>query len=237
MNQLSVSRQGERVSADELRLIPYPESTGTYQTLPHHILAEMVKQIGHDILTGFSFYKEEYGLARDGKQLFAVHTYKNSNAEMGLSIGFRNSYDRSLSVGITIGASVFICDNLMFVGEIKAFRKHTSNLLQDIKQMILATIYSQKEKYSRLENDAARLKRIAVSDDIAFKVMGVLFGKNIITPRQLPVLKKEWLEPSYEAFKERNAWSLYNAATEALKTTPPHQRMEKQIQLHNLMVA
>jgi hypothetical protein len=154
-----------------------------------------------------------------------------------LSIGFRNSYDRSLSVGITIGASVFVCDNLVFFGEIKAFRKHTSNLLQDIKQMILSTIYAQKEKFNRIENDAARLKRITVNDETAFKIMGVLFGKNIISPRQLPVMKKEWLEPSYDSFKERNAWSLYNAATEALKTTPPSLIMDKHTQLHKIFVA
>ena len=67
--------------------------------------------------------------------------------------------------------------------------------------------------------------------------MGLLFGKNVLSPRQLPVVKREWLNPAYDDFKPRTMWSLYNAATEGLKTTPPGKIMEKHIQLHNILAA
>ena len=66
-------------------------------------------------------------------------------------------------------------------------------------------------------------------------IWGVLFGRNILTPRQLPVARREWLHPTHDAFKPRTRWSLYNAATAALKTTPPNRIMERHIGLHNLL--
>jgi hypothetical protein len=48
------------------------------------------------------------------------------------------------------------------------------------------------------------------SNSEAFKMIGLLFGHGILTPRQLPVVKKEWLTPSYDDFRPRTMWS-YNA--------------------------
>jgi len=66
----------------------------------------------------------------------------------------------------------------------------------------------------------------------AFKMIGLMFGHGILTPRQLPVVKKEWLTPSYDDFRPRTMWSFYNACTEALKSCPPLVIMEKHISLH-----
>jgi hypothetical protein len=67
----------------------------------------------------------------------------------------------------------------------------------------------------------------------AFQLMGVLFGNNVISPRQMTVLKSEWLRPRYEEFQPRNMWSFYNASTECLKSCPPISIMEKHIKLHS----
>jgi len=64
--------------------------------------------------------------------------------------------------------------------------------------------------------------------------MGRLYGYGVVTERQLPVMKREWQTPKHDAFKERTAWSLYNAGTECLKTTPPMHKMKRHIQMHNM---
>jgi hypothetical protein len=223
-----------RVSFKDLQNVPPPQKTKSYVPVLHSELARLVKDIGSDVLHGFTFHKEQYVLARDGNQMFAIHSYQNSSDEMGLSIGFRNSYDKSLSVGIALGASVFVCDNLVFSGEVTTFRKHTSNVQMDLRKMILDVVFSQKENYNKLSLDAKHMQSLDVTDDTAFRLMGLLFGRGILTPRQLPVVKREWLEPTHEAFTDRNLWSFYNAATEALKSTPPAMIMEKHTQLHNV---
>jgi hypothetical protein len=231
---MSGTLSGQKVDFDALKMIEPPEATKSYVPVLHHELADMVRSIGSEVLHDFSFHKEEYALAREGNQLFAVHSYKNSSTEMGLSIGFRNSYDKSLSLGVAVGGSVFVCSNLVFNGDVTIFRKHTSNVLLDLKKLILNVIFSQKENYNKLIADSAHMKSLDVTDDTAFRLMGLIYGRGIVTPRQLPVIKKEWLEPTYPVFEERTLWSFYNACTEALKTAPPALIMEKHVQLHNV---
>jgi hypothetical protein len=43
-----------------------------------------------------------------------------------------------------------------------------------------------------------------------------------ITPSQIPAVLKEWCTPTHEDFGSRNAWSLFNAATECMKGTNPN---------------
>jgi hypothetical protein len=74
-----------------------------------------------------------------------------------------------------------------------------------------------------------------LGNDDAFRLLGLLYGNDVITPRQIPVVKKEWLSPTHEAFGERSAWSFYNACTEALKSSPPNKIMEKHISLHEIL--
>jgi hypothetical protein len=79
------------------------------------------------------------------------------------------------------------------------------------------------------------MKGKSIENSDAFKMIGLLFGNGVLTPRQLPVVKKEWLNPSYEDFRPRTMWSFYNACTEALKSCPPLVIMEKHISLHTMI--
>ena len=238
MSELIVHTQGgQYATLDDLKSVPLPEETDSYIPVSHFDLAVNLAKVAKDLLNGYFFHKSQYGLARDGRQMFGVHTYQLDSEEMGLSIGFRNSYDKSMSVGIAIGASVFVCDNLAFTGDITVMRKHTLNVWADLEETIVTTIYRSQHNFQRIREDADEMKCQGVENDEAFKIMGLLFGKNMVTPRQLPVLKQEWLRPTYEEFLPRSKWSLYNAATEALKSCPPNKILEKHIQLHQFFSA
>jgi len=233
---LSMS-SGDRVALSDLQDIPMPPSSVTYQPISHYDLAERVLMIATDILHDFEFHQEQFGIARDGAQMFGVLTFRGGSDEMGLSIGLRNSLDKSLAVGLSLGSSVFVCDNLCFSGDITTFRKHTANIGDELDRLILSTLYSHRKNYLQIQGDAYSMKHQKLDDEDAFRWMGLLYGKGVITPRQLQVVKREWLEPSYEAFGERNKWSLYNAVTEGLKSAPPHKIMERHIQLHQLLAS
>jgi hypothetical protein len=175
-------------------------------------------------------------MARDGAQMFGVHTYKNGiSGSMGLSVGFRNSYDKSMSVGIAIGASVFVCDNLALTGDIAIMRKHTQNVWNDLEELIITTIYRSQHNFTKIVEDAEVMKGKYLGNDDAFRLLGLLYGNDVISPRQIPVIKKEWLNPSHDDFSSRSVWSFYNACTEALKTAPPNKIMERHIALHNIL--
>ena len=237
MNELMIQTKGSHTATrDELEVIPIPEATESYQPVSHFVLANTLATIGQDLLRGYTLAMEQYGLARQGQQMFAVQTYSRDNSEMGLSIGFRNSYDKSMAIGVAIGASVFVCDNLALTGEITVLRKHTANVWTALEETVIATLYRSQHNFDRICEDAKVLKGKEIDNGEAFKTMGLLFGNNIITPRQLPVLKKKWLNPEHEEFKPRNMWSFYNSCTEVLKSTPPLQVMEKHIKLHTILM-
>jgi hypothetical protein len=234
---LMVHRGGHIVTKEDLALVPVPEQTESYVPMPHNELADSLSTIGQDILTGFTLTKEQYALARDGAQMFGILVFRNINSEMGLSIGFRNSYDKSMAIGIAIGANVFVCDNLALTGDITVMKKHTVNVWKSLEDTAISTLYRSTRNFEQIVMDAEVLKRKATDNAEAFKMLGLLFGNGILSPRQLPAVKAEWLNPSYAEFKERNQWSFYNACTEALKSAPPLVIMEKHIQLHKLITA
>ena len=226
---------GKYATLEELREIAVPEETATYKPVSHYDLSKNLAEVSGTLLRDYELESSQYGLARDGAQLFGVHTYRNGSDSMGLSIGFRNSYDKSMSVGIAIGASVFVCDNLALTGEIAIARKHTTNVWQDLEELTITTIYRSQHNFHRIVEDAQIMQTQHLSDDDAYRLTGLLYGHGIITPRQIPIVKKEWLNPSHNEFEERNVWSMYNAVTEALKSAPPNKIMEKHIALHALL--
>lgn len=232
MNEILMHRGGELVTREQLDLIKMPEATESYVPVSHYHLADKFLTISQDILRDYVLIGENYGIARQGNQLFAVLKFKNEKSELGLSLAFRNSYDRSMAIGMAIGASVFVCDNLALSGEIVVMRKHTKNVWAELEETAIATIYKSQKNYEQIVADAEAFKALPMENLEAFQLMGVLFGHNIISPRQLTVLKDEWLKPSHEEFQPRNMWSFYNGATESLKSSPPISIMEKHIQLH-----
>jgi hypothetical protein len=232
---LVVHAGGREVTRDDLALVELPPATDSYSPVPHERLAETLLTIGRDILKGFALEKEQYALARDGKQMFGVLSFRIDSAELGLSIGFRNSYDKSMAIGIAIGASVFVCDNLALTGDITVLKKHTMNVWASLEDTAIQTLYRSRKNFEKVVADAAALKEREIGDDDAFRLIGLLFGRGVLSPRQLPAVKYEWLLPSHEEFRPRTAWSFYNACTEALKTCPPLVVMEKHISLHTLL--
>ncbi len=232
---LLVHRGGHIVTRDDLALVPVPEATESYLPVPHNHLADTLSTIGQDILKGFDLHKEQYALAREGSQMFGVHVFKSANTELGLSIGFRNSYDKSMAIGIAIGAEVFVCDNLALTGDITIMKKHTLNVWQGLEDAAIATLYRSQKNFEKIIADSETLKGRVLDNREAFKMIGLLFGHGILTPRQLPVVKNEWLKPAHPEFQLRNSWSFYNACTESLKSCPPIMIMEKHIQLHAML--
>jgi hypothetical protein len=236
MQGMMLHRGAIEVKRHELDLIQLPEVTESYQPVSHYQLTDRLLTISSDILTDYCLVGEKYALARQGQQMFAFLQFNKDEADLGLCIAFRNSYDRSMSVGMAIGASVFICDNLALTGDIAVMRKHTKNVWTTLEDLAISTIYKSRNNYREILFAAERMKETPFSNSDAFSFMGILFGRDIISPRQLPVLRHEWLRPSHDAFRDRNAWSFYNACTEALKSCPPNAIMEKHVRLHEEMV-
>lgn len=223
---------GKACTRDELDLIPMPEQTATYQPVSHFQLTNRLMTISQDIMSGFTLSGEKYGIARDGNQLFAVLQFRNSNEDMGLALGFRNSYDKSMAVGFACGASVFVCDNMCLTGDIVVMRKHTKSVWAELEERAISACYRAMQNYRQVVIDAGTFQTLPMDTDTGFSHLGRLYGHDLIGPRQMSVAKEEWLRPRHEAFAPRTGWSLYNAVTESLKSCAPVDIMERHIDLH-----
>ena len=230
-----------KVTMDTLSDIVLPNKTSSYVPVSHVDFIKNTKDIADRILDKHQLHKEQYGIAKDGKQMFGTLTYKESfhddPQEIGLSIGLRNSYDKSMSLGICSGASVFVCENLMMTGEIVVMRMHTGSIIDELKGLIFNALLKAEDKFSTIHADSQKLKKYILEDNTtAYNLMGRLYGYGVLTERQLPVMKRAWTTPQHEEFKPRTAWSLYNAGTEALKTTHPVHKMKRHLQMHRMVV-
>ena len=119
-------------SRADLTHVPVPAGTSSYTPVPHETFLQAI----HVQLPAFRLTceTEQLALARDGKQMFGVLSCTNGTEERGLrlAIGFRNSYDKSLSCGLVAGLRVVVCSNLCFSGEVEMRRRHTLNVLRDL---------------------------------------------------------------------------------------------------------
>ena len=225
---------GERITRDVLDLFPVLQESRTYGVVKHYDLAQKVTTIANDLLKGFHLEREQFAVAREGKQMFAVLNYAGEHPDMGVAVAFRNSYDKSMSVGFAMGASVFVCDNLALSGDITIMRKHTVNVWPNLEKELVTTIYEGDKNYIKIIEDAEAMKRVELADMQAWQLMGILYGMQIIGPRQLGDLRQEWHKPTFTDFQPRNLWSLYNDCTHVLKATSPLNVMDKHLELHNV---
>jgi len=239
MTELLTQCGSERCKIEQLLAIPEPEKTKTYTPLNHYDFAVNVKTVASNMLRDFTFAKEVYALSANGNKMFGVLSYASKstsdNDPLRLSIGIRNSHCKSFRCGVAIGTSVICCDNLMFRGDITVMRKHTGeNMHEELMDDVVSAIYKSQHQYSQLCFDAARMMEIGLDKRASYEYLGILTGEGILSPTQSSKAFKELDAPSHPEFEQSNLWSSYNAATEALKSSPPQSMVRNHSRLHAL---
>ena len=235
--QLLTQCGSKRCSIEHLLDIPEPEKTSTYTPLNHYDLAVNTAMIATDILKGYRFDGDSYALSADGQKMFGVLTFRKVNSlneDIKVAIGIRNSYDKSMSAGLVVGSSVLVCDNLMFAGDIKVMRRHHGDMHDDLTDQIVTAIYKSQHQFTRIAEDVRRMQSIAMTQKQKYEFLGILTGEGVLSPTQSTAAFKELWKPSYDEFTPETLWSGYNCATEALKSSPVHQIIQRHSKLHQL---
>ena len=227
--------EGLCVQRSDLALIEAPEATKTYCPLPHadflNIVEEQLQQVG------FQFGIAAHGLAHEGRRYFGiVHLlHESMNETHALVLGVRNSYDKSLPAGITFGSCVFVCDNLAFSGEVVVARKHTSRLMEDLPKLVGEAVSNtrvmsdvQDQRFEHYQ------KRTIESDKFAHDIICEMYRRGAVNTSRIGKVLDEYHEPSFD-HGGRTAWRVFNAATEALKDAPLHDKPKRTIALQGLM--
>ena len=233
-DQLIVHCGGWEASKADVQAVPVPEETDSYVPVPYSRFIEEVEL--HVPRFGLQIADESFALAREGNQMFAVLTCKSPqlNGDFALAIGVRNSYDRSLSVGLVAGTRVFCCDNLAFSGEASMARKHTANVFRDLPDLIYRMLSSVSSMQERTRHEIVQMKdrMLAVNEAEHLLIEGV--KASVVPVSKLPQVIDAWEKPEHEEFRPRNAWSLFNAFSEVQKTRSARAQMEDTLRLSHL---
>ncbi len=228
---LVVHRGGWKASQADLLSVPVPEETESYFPVPYGRFVEELKL--HVPRFGLSIQDESYALAREGSQMFGVLTCTNGREKDGyaLAVGLRNSYDRSLSVGLVAGTRVFCCDNLAFTGEVAMARKHTANVFRDLPDLVYRMLSKVKTLEERQETEIGAMRRRELRPSDADHLLVESVRRHVMPASRLPQVMAAWEKPKYPEFIPRTAWSLFNAFTEVQKSRSPRAQMENTLRL------
>src|SRR5215467_2938673 len=125
MNGQLLAHSGtNKLTREQLAVIPAPEGTDTYQPLAHaHIVEALLETLA---FRHISVVRDEYAVSEDGMKMFGVLDLETSFEGCRFSIGIRNSNDKSMRLAMTVGCRVFVCDNMAFQGDFTpVLAKHT----------------------------------------------------------------------------------------------------------------
>lgn len=134
------------ITTEELRAIPTPERTRTWNPIPHYEVLDQVNRVFRD--RGITVLDTRVDAINEGVQAFVTHTLDiDGNNDKSFQVGWRNSINKSLSLGFTAGNTILVCSNMVFNGEWIDFRRHTSGLeIETVYQMALEGVQLGVEK-------------------------------------------------------------------------------------------
>jgi hypothetical protein len=204
----------KEVEYDGLRQLDTPPATPSHVPIPHFRVVDLIRttlgMYGHEIVG------EHHGITEDGARYFGLLSLRSTYGNYEDTVGLRNSHDKSFPVGIGFGSRVFVCDNLAFLADTVIKRRHTTNLKRDLPGLIGEIIEPLADQRERQARTFDRYKHALLTDQQADHAIMSMYRQDIINVQRIADVAREWDEPSFEEFNERNAWRLFNAATFAL---------------------
>src|SRR5437667_3587619 len=211
------------VTRDQLRLVPVPEPTRTWRPIPHIDLVESLEQVLQQ--NQIAIQREEFALRRDGSTLFGVlQLIYESTSDGRAAMGIRTSNNKTMSIQICAGLSVFVCDNLVFRGDLIALnRKHTSGL--NLRSELSVALLRFQDHFGRLTDEIDRLRAKELTDREAKALIHDVFVGGVLPVRFLPQVSEMYFSPPFQEWAGRNAWSLHNAFTAVAKQMPMSTRL------------
>ena len=228
---------GDRLIKDPVQLQSYalPEKTRTYQPLPHYDAYRLVCDVleAHYI----SVVDSWIAVAKGGAQSFFLFQVVGSfQEEFCTMVGFRNSYDKSLSFGMVAGKGTFVCTNLMFYGLVKVTRKHTRRLLLDLEPMLTEVVRGIPEYERAIEDRNQQFKAKQVDHSMANGIIIQAAKQDIIPSSKILPVVREWERPTYEDFfvYGYSLWRLEQAFTTVMRREI-FSSTDKSLRLHGML--
>lgn len=202
----------EEIDYDSLRDLHTPPATKSHVPIAHASVVDMLKHsldyYGHEVT------EEHHGVTKDGDRYFGLLSLKSAYGNYEDTVVLRNSHDKKFPVSIGSGGRVFCCDNLSFHAEHVIRRRHTLNLVRDMPMMIHQAVEPLNQQRANQAQTFERYQQQMLTDESADHAILNMWRENVITPRRIPEVVKQWDDPQFEDWgAEPTAWRLFNSVT------------------------
>lgn len=240
-----------RVSRDMLHQIPTPtrEDVGMgdrWQPIQHGLVADAVVEAAGRAglkVTGETWSASSKGLKlhgylnldlpkfnKRGTLPIKVKTYGGFKPEIvDRRLGIVNANDGSKALYMAVMDVVKICSNGMTVeqGTFAVKRKHTTGFdIEELPELLDTGVIRYLEQAQQIGQEIDAMQAIDLSSETEVNDLLIEAGRTgVISWSKLGKVDKAWREPPHKEFKDRNAWSFYNAFTEVARTQSPREEM------------
>jgi len=214
-----------------------PAATESWFPIAHETLISRVEQAL--VSLNMRVVEQAHALTKEGNRYFGLLRVANCQKtaeDYAYVLGLRNSHDKAFTASLAVGASVFVCDNLHFSGEITIARKHTRFIEQDLPKLTGNAVGMLAEKWNVMNDRIARYKETMLADSVANDFVIRALDVSACTLQQIPAILKEWRTPRHPEFGvNKSAWRLFNAFTEIAKESSLTLLPQRTIRLSALM--
>jgi len=126
MGESTLIASTEKLTRQQLQLVPTPPGTATHRPVPHSEVVEaLIETLG---FRHIGVVKDEFAISKDGMKMFGVLDLDTGMHGCGFSIGIRNAHDKSMRLAMTVGYRVFVCENMAFSGDFQpVLAKHSKH--------------------------------------------------------------------------------------------------------------
>jgi|SRR5438094_6203468 len=219
-SQLLAQCGSEKISREQLAVIPTPPASATHQPLPHHeVVGALVESLS---LRHISVVRDECAVSKDGMKMFGVLDLETTFDGCRFSIGIRNSNDKSMRLALTVGYRVLVCDNMAFQGDFTpVLAKHTKHL--SLADTLSVGVDRMQRSFELMKRQVAAWRASRLNDEEAKLVIYRAFVESKLdAPKYLaPLVHDLYFYPQADEFVPRTMWSLTNAFTSAFKDLDP----------------
>lgn len=215
---------------------PLPVATKSYSPTPHAKIIDTT--LDSLAKAGMKVVGERYSAMKDGKQGMGFYRIADvGDSEMGLEIGWHNSYDKTMKLKWAIGGHVFICGNGMIVGDMGTFvRKHTGDVLEEYATAVKDYVTNAQNHFDKLTKEKDMMKNVNVTPRQLAEMLGRMYvNEDIINSTELNIVKRELSSPTFDYKADGTLWQFYNHITYALKEAHPVRNMKAHVDVHNFL--
>ena len=203
-----------------------PETTNTYKALSHSALYESIRTKAHDL--GFTHLRDQLEITHAGNRAFMNIQFAMDDDTMPFSVAARSTYDRSASVGIATGASVFICSNLMISGsDTTIMRQHRGTIIEDLDDMLNSAFGTGMERYNKKLLWKEELKETGLTERQGRYLLAMANLEGILNKQAHKSAEEHWIDAPFAEFRgDRTLWGLYNSMTWGSHKIRPADKLE-----------